>query len=375
MKLLRKGLNVLIIIVVVIALIITALCVFVDPNRLKPIITAQIQKQTDYQLDIVGNFSWSFYPRVGIKAEGMSLTAPQQKAPFAEMKEVTLGMDLFQLLRGNSNLSGDIHIKYLTLMNLHMQNVSADMAWEDNIFTISPISAVLYDGWMSGTVHGRDLSKVPHWDWDMQFSRVQIKPLLFDLNGQDNKLDISGIGQLRMEADTTGNTKSELINHMHGNLKYGLTNGVVSGIDLNYYIATAVELINRQPVSSPSDTMQTSFESLTGSMRLRNGVASTDDTILVSSAVTVKATGNLDLIRDSIDYALDIVPQHLEAFKWSIPVLITGSLQSPNVKLDTLKINTIIANEQFQRLKEKAEDKLKKMPKGVENLLQKVFGH
>lgn len=375
MGMLRSGLTILITCVILIVIAVAALYLFVDPNRLKPVIMNAVNQQTGYKLEINGNFSWAVYPRMGVEAQSMQITAPQQTQPFAIMQNVILGTDFLQLLRGKSNLSGNVHIKYLTLMNMHAENVTADVTWEDNILTFSPISATLYGGWMSGTVHARDLANIPHWGWDVQFSRVQLKSLLRDLNGKDSKLMVDGMAQLRMDGVTNGSSQSEFIKHLQGHLNFGLTNGTVSGIDLNYLINTAVGLIKKQPVSPPADIAQTAFESLTGTMKIRQGVTTTDNTILVAPAFTVKAVGSIDLSHQVIDYNLNVMSQLVEEFKWSIPVIITGDLQSPTVKLDMLKLNTLIANEQFQKIKEKAEDKLKKLSPKVDHFLQKVFGH
>jgi len=374
MRFLRKGFNILVIVVVVIALFITALCLFVDPNRLKPIITAQIASQTGYQLAINGNLSWSFYPRVGVKADSMQVTAPKQNTPFITVQGVVLSTEFMKLLQGKSNLSGGVHIKQLVLNNLHAQNVSFDLLWENGVLTISPLSAVLYDGWMSGIVHGKDLNKSPHWDWDVQFSRVQLKPLLRDLNQKQTKLTVDGVGQLRMNAETNGTTKDDMLRNLQGDVKYAVTKGAVIGIDLNYLVTTAEQLINRQPVSAPDSAMQTDFESFTGSMKVSRAIATTSDTVLVAPTFTVKTAGDINLAHQSIDYALTVIPQQLEKTKWNIPVLIIGSLQDPTIKLDMLKIKGMMATEQFEKIKAKAEDKLKELSPKIDNFLQKVLG-
>lgn len=371
---LRRLLNVIVIAIVVLIVVLVSIVKFVDPNRIKPFITAEVKKQTGYQLVIDGNFTWSFYPRLGIKAEGMTLTAPKETKPFITMQNVTLGMDFLQLLRGKRNLSGDVHAKQLTLMNLQARNLNADVQWENNILTISPVSAELYEGWMAGTMHARNLSKIPEFDWDVQFTRVELQPLLQDLNGKSIKLEVGGVGQLRMEAETSGMNKEALIKHLQGTMNYNLSNGFVTGIDLNYLIDSAVQIINKKPISPPpAGKMQTSFESLTGTMKIKRGVTTTEDTVLVSSVFTVKSAGSIDLTRQFLDYSLEILPQNLEQLKWGIPVLVSGYLQDPTVKLDMLKINTIIANEEFQRLKDKAKEKLKDVPKDVEKFLGKIF--
>lgn len=65
MKFFQRFINILLVSIVILILGIAALCMYVDPNRLKPLITSEVRKRTDYQLDIDGNFTWSFYPRRG----------------------------------------------------------------------------------------------------------------------------------------------------------------------------------------------------------------------------------------------------------------------------------------------------------------------
>lgn len=375
MKILGNSIRILIAIVILLVVGLVAFDKFVDPNRVKTMITAEVQRQTGYQLAIDGEFAWSFYPVFGIKAGSIRIFAPQQpKKPFAVLKDVTLGMEIMQLVQGKKNLSGDVHVGQMTLMNLQAKKVSAEVSWENNVLTISPLSCMLYDGWMSGTVHAQNLNKTPYYDWDVQFNRVQLKPLLYDLGADDSKLTVDGIGQLRMEAKTNGLSKDSLIKHLQGTMSFNLGNGVVSGIDLNYLVSTAVDIINKQPISQPNNITQTSFESLTGTMKIKNGVTSSDDTVLIAPAFTVKSTGVINLSGQTIDYSLDVIPQNLEQLKWGIPVIVEGDLQNPKVKLDTLKINTIIANEEFQRMKEKAKEKIKELPKGIDKFLGKVLG-
>jgi uncharacterized protein involved in outer membrane biogenesis len=375
MKLVKSTLYILALLITVIAFALIALTTLVNPDRLKPVITAEVEKQTGYKLAIDGHLRWSFYPRFGINIQHMSITAPQQPVAFADMNGVTIGVEFMQLLRGEKKLLGNVRIAKLKLMNINATRAKVDMQWENNVLTLSPISAALYDGWLEGSANGKELSATPKWDWNLQFNRIQMQPLLRDINGKDNKITIAGVAQMKMQANTFGKDKREMTSHLNGTIDFSVVNGTVSGINLNYLVQTAEALLTKQPLTTPDNLDQTTFESLTATYSIKDGVASTQNMILVSSAFTTKAEGSIDLSHQVMDYSLEIVPQHVEKMKWSVPVLVSGDVNDPSIKVDTLKMNTIIANEQFQKVKEKMQDKIKKLPKQVDGLLKKVLGN
>lgn len=375
MKFLRSTFYILIALVILAVAAAVSLMMFVNPNRFKPEIIAAVQKQTGYQAVIDGNISWSFYPRIGAEVEHMTLTAPLEKHAFADLHGMTLGMDLMQLLRGEKKLQGNVHIKQMTLMKVQASDAAVDIQWENNVLMLSSISASLYSGRLEGSANGRNFTNQPKWEWDVQMSQIQLQALLQDINGANSKLIISGVGQVKLQGQTTGKEKQEMLKNLQGKVNYSLTNGSVSGIDLNFFVQSADEIVNSKPVNLANNTNKTSFESLTGTSVIKNGIASTHDTILVSANFTTKASGSIDLVHSNIDYALDIVPQHVEKIKFTIPVLVAGDLSDPSIKLDTLKLNTLLANEQMQKVKEKVQEKIKQLPKQVDNFLQKVMGH
>ena len=83
-----------------------------------------------------------------------------------------------QLLRGNQKLEGNLYIADAKLMNVHATKAQVGIRWENKVVTLQPITASLYDGTLQGMAHGKNLSAVPRWDWDMQFNQIQLKPLL-----------------------------------------------------------------------------------------------------------------------------------------------------------------------------------------------------
>lgn len=372
MAFLRNTLYILLLLLVIAVLAITAIVMLVDPNKIKPVIVDEVKKYTGFNLTIHGSISWSVYPLLGIKLERMTLSVPAQTKPFADLYGVTLATQLMQLMHGQQKLLGNVYISQAELLNIHAQKVTIKIQWLDKFLTL-PVTASLYDGWLEGVVQGDNLKTQPRWSWGMQLTRVQLNPLLADVNGDSSKLSVAGRAQIRMEGNTYGKTRQELISRLNGNIKYDVTDGAVQGIDLNYLLQTADALISKKPIALPSPQQQTTFESMNGTGFIHDGIFTTNNTVLISSNFTTKTTGNIDLINDTIDLQLDLRPVNLEKLKYAIPVDVTGSLSHPAVNLDTIKMNSILATEQVEKVKAKVKEQIKQLPSKIDNFISKVL--
>lgn len=373
MKLLKKLFYVLVLLIVVIGIAITCLTIFVDPNRLKPILAKEVTKQTGYQVKIEGNLTWSIYPRLGVKAQRMTFTQPGQAEAFADLNSVLFVTDLKQLMDGKQPYQGSIFIASARLMNLELKKVYVGWRWESKMLTLKPITASLYEGSLQAEAYGENLSNVPRWKWVADFNKVQFKPLLQDVNHGNNKLNISGVGHINMQAASRGNSKDQLLNSLDGTLEFSLNNGVVEGIDMNYLVKMADALINKQPLPMP-ESDQTSFDSLTGSAIIKNGVATTDNLLLVAPSFSTRGQGYIDFMAQILDYHLQISPSQAGKSNWTVPVAVTGSLQSPSVKLDAGKLNVLVTKEQLDKAKKKVEKEIKRLPENADKFLKKLMG-
>lgn len=377
MKALKILFYIVCLVVLVAVLAVGSLVLLVDPNKLKPVIVDSVKKQTGYQLKIDGNLSWAFYPRVAVKINRMTLTAPNQAQPFIDAQDVRMATDLSQLIYSKEQLQGNIYIANVKLNNIHAENVSAELHWQNNVLMMQPIKASLYSGTLDGTASGSNLSTLQqHWKWDIQVNGVQVKPLLDDVNNGNSKIKIAGVGQIKMQAETMGTNREQVLNALNGTLAFSLTDGVVEGVDLNYLFQSADALINKQPVQPPATLNQTEFKSLQGTATIKNGVAETNDILLTSSAFLTKAQGSVGLLSQDVNFRLQLSPQQKARTQWEIPVLITGNLQHPDIRLDTTEIQKFITRQEIDELKTKAVEQIKKRVHGkAGEFLQNLLGN
>lgn len=373
MKCLRIGISIVALLLLVCGLALAALYYFIDPNKLKPVIVSEVKKQTGYTLAIDGTLSWTFYPRLAIRVPEMAFTAPGQTQPMARLHDVRMMTDIRQLLQGGKQWQGRLRIASLELMNLHITNIKTLLHWQDDALVFDPITASFYQGDLTGTATGHLMTKLPRWDWNVTLAHVQIKPLFADMN-PENKLVVSGSGDISMRGMTQGKSRDQMIAGLNGTLQFSVTDGKVSGIDINYLVQTADALLNKQPVPMPQDIEQTQFDSLKGGAVIANGIATLTSLQLSAPAFVTNGQGTIDLTSGALDVKLQTASQQQLTTKWDIPILVVGNLRSPQVKLDGDQLTKYTIKQQIDKVKDKAREAVQKHVKGdAGKLLQKLL--
>jgi uncharacterized protein involved in outer membrane biogenesis len=377
----RKFIKVFLAIVVLLAFVcviaISALVIFINPNKLRPIIAAEVKAQTGYDVIIDGNFSWSFYPKLGVKVEHIAFLLPSKSVPFIDLHNVTFVTELGQLLHGQQKLRGDIYISDAKLLNLHAQNTHVGLHWQNKVLLLQPITANLYSGSLEGVAHGKALSSMtPLWDWDVKFSNIQLRPLFQDINGVDSKLKISGTGQIKLRAAIQGKTRDQILTSLNGATTFSLQKGAVEGLDLNYLLRTADAIINKQSLPPITTTLnETAFDRFQGTANITAGMVSTNDLILSSPAFTINGSGRINLLLQAINLQLRMTPQKEARTQWVIPILVTGDIYRPEARLDITELNIMLAKTTLDKIKTRASEEVKEHFSGkTAELLQDLLG-
>jgi AsmA protein len=247
---------------------------------------------------------------------------------------------------------------------------------ENNIVTLDSIYASLYGGKLQGEVKGWNFRTQPEWQWKVQLDKIQLKPMLTDVNGANSKIKIAGTGSFTINAETSGITREQLLRQLHGNSVFNLEDGIIEGMDLNYFVQLADATIQKQAVDTLVNTNQTAFNQLNGTAVIKNGVATTSDLQLLAPAFATRGEGSIELLSRHLDFELKIRPQLQNTkIKWSIPILVTGDLDHPDINLDMMEVQKVIAGIEINNLKQKASVQIQKHIKGkTGEILQKLLG-
>lgn len=356
---------------------ITCLLFFVDADKLKPVLIAEVKSKTGYDLTIDGKLTWSVYPHIAIKVHHLQLRLPLQSQVLVDASDVYLAVDMMKLWQAQSQhaFQSKIAVSHFRLVNLKLENVSANINVIQNKLTLNAITASLYGGTLQGTV-SVSLFEEPEWEWDVEANRIQLKPLLEDANGIDSKIKIDGIALFKMQAKTRGNNREKLFSQLNGNTVFTLNNGVLQGIDLNYFLQLADAILHKQPTDTLVNTKQTMFTGLSGTASVKNGIVNTNDLSLITPTFTTTAQGQIELLSRQLHFNLAIKPTLQNTkMKWDIPVLLTGDFNQPEIQLDVMGIQKIVASIEIDNLKEKAAEQIQKhIPGKTGKLLQKLLG-
>ncbi len=377
MKFLRISFAIIVLLIVICIVAMASLVMFIDLNKLKPVLADEVQKRTGYILTVDGDLSWSFYPRLSVSIKHMSLREPNQTQPFIDLNNIKMAAKLSILLSAGKNPTGYLYIDQVHLGHLNVSHVSVDLHWQNKVLTLQPINAAVYQGTLAGIAHGRFDDGAPQWDWDVTFENIQLQPVLADLN-PGSKLKLSGLGQLKLTMSTQGKDRASMMNHLNGSSEIKITKGAIDGININYLIQTANAVINKQSLPSPDNLQQTAFDEMSGTAIVKQGVA-TNHFVLLAPGFTANADGSLNLNNNTIDMNLNVKPLQnntpAQAGKeWTVPILVQGDLTHPSINLDMSNIRGMIIKQEIDKVKEKARQIIKEHLSGktatfLQNLL------
>src|SRR5215208_3334531 len=285
MRLLKLISTVIALLIVVGVIAAACLVMFVDPNKLKPVLAQEVMKKTGYQLVINGNLTWSFYPHLGIRINQMSLKDPNKTETLLDLQDVRIASRFSELWKEGNYLKGRVYASNMRIANLNANDVEVDLHWKNDVLSLNNIKASLYQGNMEGKAQIKVLANTPYFEWDVTLNKIQLHSFLQDLNGNETTINISGIGQVSIVASTQGKNREELLTHLNGRSEFKLNNGAIHGINLNNMVLTADALLRKQPVNIPTEPAgQTVFDNLDGSVTITEGIVTSNHLILTAPA-------------------------------------------------------------------------------------------
>jgi uncharacterized protein involved in outer membrane biogenesis len=373
MKRLLKGISVLaglVLVTVVTALVIVTS--FVSPNQSKPLIVSQFKQFTGFEMTIPGDLSWSFYPHLGVEAGQVTINDPGVFS--ATLKNLVLHVNLGPLLQKQLDFS-KASIGALKLNHLDASNISAKIKFKNQILSLENIRADLYQGHLNvdTTVSLQQAAPTLHIVGDAK--GIDVAGFLKGLSGKTSKLQFNGRGDVSWNLTTQGKKTNELLGQLNGTGRFTVSKGSIKGINLAYFVNTAVALINKEPLPSGEPMGETEFGQITGTAIVRNGVITTNDLALEAPLYTAKATGTVDLVNQTLDYHVDVnskvVDQKVVALAGkTVPVRISGRISDPSVTLDTLALMKAIGKEQLQKVGQEIQ---KALPDKANNIIRNLF--
>ncbi|WP_407519196.1 AsmA family protein [Methylobacterium oryzisoli] len=149
---------------------------------------------------------------------------------------------------------------------------------------------------------------------------------------------LDGTAGVSLDLTAAGATTAEITRSLSGEAAVTLENGRLNGIDIPGVVQSIATQLSADPRLRASDA--TAFDRITARLRIADGQATTQDIALAGPLVTARGAGSIDLASRTL--ALRIEPKLTRSaaralpklLDISLPVLITGSWEAPQVSVD-----------------------------------------
>lgn len=209
----RRFLTTIVILLVVLAVGMTALVLLVNPNDFRSYMAKEVQQRTGYDLQLDGSLRWHVWPRLSILSGRMSLTAPGAAQPVVSAENMRLDVALWPLL------SHQLDVKQVMLKGAVIRLTPDSDAQKPENSPIAP----------SG-------SREPSKDvaWKLNIKKVQIKDsLLIWQQDKDDQINMRDIN-LSIDQDSERQVYIEFSSRINRNQR-DLSFKLAANVDLSSY--------------------------------------------------------------------------------------------------------------------------------------------
>lgn len=194
----------------------------------------------------------------------------------------------------------DLHLTVgeLTLMDQNFQDVSLAVEGHDGVHRLSEFVSGFHSGELQAT--GKlDASDGPlQWVLSLAAQELRLGSLLTSLGHTPSPVEgrLSGEGELTSQ----GNSMPVIKRGLNGQLELGVAEGRLTGTNVSRELCSVAAAIEGKKTSREWRE-DTSFEQATATIRLTDGVASSDDLVLNIPGIDLGGTGELDIGSEQFD--------------------------------------------------------------------------
>jgi AsmA protein len=241
------------------------------------------------------------------------------------------------VLKGKT-VEGKVAISALTARRVKLENVKAEVKLADGKLEVSPHTANLYGGTLTGAVSADANGNKIHAKETAQ--NVAVGALLRDYAQKDV---LEGRGTVTLDVHTAGGTVTALKKALAGSARVEMKDGAIKGVNLADSARNIKSALGAKQ-AKPDASQKTDFSELSASFKITNGVARNDDLKAMSPFLRLGGAGNLDIGNNGIDYLAKATLAATTKGQGgrevgnvtgvTIPVKLSGALDNPQWNVD-----------------------------------------
>lgn len=267
------------------------------------------------------------------------------------------------------DVAGTVELGKLKAANAKLANVLVDMKIAKGVLTLKQLAANLYDGSIKAQVTINANGKLPTYKVSKQIRGVQIQPLLVDLADKDV---LAGKGDITVNVAGTGLAEKRIRENISGAIDINFADGAIYGVNIPEMIREAKAKLKGHSAEYVKEERKTDFSSMTATLKLGAGKASTNNLDIDSPLLRIDGNGETNLVSEDIDFTVSTSAVATskgqggkgvdEVADLTVPIDVKGNWNDPKFSLNLAKL-----------LKENNELE-KKAHKEVERGLEKLLG-
>jgi uncharacterized protein involved in outer membrane biogenesis len=258
--------------------------------------------------------------------------------------------------------SGTLSANTIKAEDLTLTNVKATCKLDHGVVQLSPVTADVFGGKESGTVTVDTRPAQPLCSVNAKLSGVDTNALLSAVSSVKNTL----YGSLATNANLNFalGSSAELTRSLNGTLSFNVANGQLKNVNILNELSRIGKFLGSAPSQGGNST---ALKQLSGSLAIRNGLATTNDLKALLDAGSLAANGTLNLVDQAINMHATAVlaggpsqavgGSHVGGFMETalannkgelvLPVLVTGTMAHPVFAPDAqalakMKLNNLL---------------------------------
>ena len=224
-----------------------------------------------------------------------------------------------------------------------------------------------FGGTWDGTF-GLDASQAtPALDINLTGETIQLETALMTFASLDS---LSGIGELGIDLQSTGNSPRALVAGLQGTMNTNIANGALKGLNIGQLVrsqeAIVAALAARTLDLQLEPEAETDFTSMLAGLELSNGVATISKFSMDSPVIALDAGGSINILNQTLD--LSIVPtvdttgqsggSALQLNGVPIPFKISGDWMSPQIQPDIEMLQATLRADAVDRVEDQIRDQI-----------------
>jgi AsmA protein len=276
--------------------------------------------------------------------------------------------------------SGRLQFGALQVKGLKLANLKAQVRAANGRLEVSPHSASLYEGTLSGVLSAQaDGNRI---SLKETLNNVSVGPLLRDVAQQDR---LEGRGNVALDVSGAGATVNAIKKSLDGTARMNLRDGAIKGINIAEILRKAKAALGSEAAQAANDQEKTDFTELNASFTIRNGIAHNQDLDMKSPLVRVTGAGDINIGTSSLDYTVKAAVvasakgqggKELEELAGlSVPVKLSGPFDALKYDVDYRSVAGELAKSKVGgKVKEKLEQKKGKVEEKLRDQLKGLLG-